>query len=62
METAAFPFRKLRLDIYIIIDVMMYVKYKSACLAMFSANKETRAFLNNNATAIINGFTNDGLI
>ena len=40
----------------------MYVDYEAAGYFMFHANKATRAFLENNASTIRNGFINDGLI
>ena len=61
-SVTAFPFCKLRHDIYLTLEIMMYVEYESACYFMFHANKATRAFLENNSSTISNGFINDGLI
>jgi len=58
----AFPFRKLTSEIYLIIDVMMYVKHKDALEFMFALNKEARNFIHNNFIAVRNGFTNEGLV
>jgi hypothetical protein len=59
---SAFPFRKLRYDKYLTLEVMMFVAHKDSCEFMFSVNKETRAFLKNNMGTIQNGFMNEGLI
>ena len=61
-SVTAFPFCKLRHYIYLTLEIMMYVEYKQACYFMFHANKGTRAYLENNASTIRNGFINDGLI
>ena len=47
MEEAlnAFPFRKLRFDIYLTLDVMMYVERYQVLNYMFGINKKTRIFL-----------------
>ena len=57
-----FPFRKLRNDKYLTLEIMMYVDYKAAYKCMFSANKETKSFLFKNADTIQNAFINEGLI
>ncbi len=57
-----FPFRKLKHDIYLILDVMMFVDYKDALKFMFSLNKEARHYIHDNFITVRNGFTNDGLI
>ena len=50
MEKAAnvFPFRQLRHDIYLTLEVMMYVERSQALEFMFGVNKETRTFLQKN--------------
>ena len=57
-----FPFRQLRYDKYLIIEVLIHVEIKDLMDFMFAVNKETRAFVEHNFTAICNGFNNDGLI
>ena len=57
-----FPFRKLKHDIYLILDVMIFVDYKDALKFMFSLNKEARHYIQHNFITVRNGFTNDGLI
>jgi len=57
-----FPLRKLRLDPYLIIDVMLHVDYDEVLKFMFTLNKETRSFLLDNFIIIRNGFANEGLI
>ena len=47
-----FPFRKLRLEKYLMLDVMMNVEYEQAVNSMFSLNKEARAFLQYNIISI----------
>ena len=56
MEEAfsAFPFRKLRLDIYLTLDVMMYVERSQVLQYMFGLNKEARMFLQQYFTSIKN--------
>ena len=58
----AFPFRKLTSDIYLILDVMMYVKHQDVKEFMFALNKGARNFIQNNFIAVRNGFTNEGLV
>jgi hypothetical protein len=64
MEEAVtdFPFRIIRNDIYLTIDVMMYVERSLALQTMFSMNKASRTFLLHNYNSIQNGFINEGLI
>ena len=57
-----FPFPKLRYYTYVTLDVLMYVEYPKVYEFMFTVNKATRAFLEDNFIAIRNGFTNEGLI
>ncbi len=47
-----FPFRKLRNDKYLTLELMMYVDYKAAYNCLFAGNKETRNFLLKNADII----------
>ena len=63
MESAVdFPFRNIRKDVYLTLEVMMYVEHEDAYKFMFNINKEGREFLINNFTTVRNGFMNDGLI
>jgi hypothetical protein len=57
-----FPFRKLRYETYLTLDVMMYVDRADVCKFMFTLNKEARKFLQDNFITVRNGFVNDGLI
>jgi len=57
-----FPFRKLRSDPYLTLEVMMYVEHLEAHEFMFTLNKESRQFLQDNIITIQNGFVNEGLI
>jgi len=57
-----FPFRKLYHDIYLTLDVMMYVEHQDLLKFMFTVNKEMRAYLTQNSSTIQNGFINEGLI
>ncbi len=56
------PFRRLRCDMYLIIEVLINVKYSHAFKFMFNLNKESRSFLQDNYIAFENGFVNDGYI
>ena len=58
----SFPFRKLRYEIYLTLEVMMYVERSQALEFMFCVNKEARAFLHQHFVSIQNGFINEGLI
>jgi hypothetical protein len=64
MEEAvtSFPFRKLRYQKYLTLDVMMYVERSKALEFIFCVNKEARAFLHQHFISIQNGFINEGLI
>jgi len=57
-----FPFRSLRYETYLVLDVLMYIDYHQALYFMFSLTKESRAFLQSNSITIDNGFVNEGLI
>jgi len=59
---SAFPFRKLRYEAYLILDVMMYIEHQEVYNFMFALNKETRKFLQQNFITVRNGFVNEGLI
>ena len=59
---SSFPFQRIRYDKFLILDVMMNVKYQESYNFMFGVNKEARLFLQNNFISIRNGFINDGLI
>ena len=61
-STSAFPFRKLRYDIYLTLDVMMHVEQKDAYKFMFALNKEGRKFILDNFITVRNEFVNNGLI
>ena len=58
----AFPFPKLRYELYLILDVMMHVDHQEAYKFMFTISKEARRFFQYNFNSIRNGFINDGLI
>ena len=57
-----FPFRKLSYEKYLAIEVMTYVDYQKVLKLMFTINKQTRNFLQQNIKAVRNGFENEGLI
>jgi hypothetical protein len=57
-----FPFRKLRCEKYLTLEVMMYVDQSEVYKTMFTLNKETRKFLQDNFITVRNGFVNEGLI
>jgi hypothetical protein len=59
---SAFPFRKLRYDTYLTLDVMMHVEQEDAYKFMFALNKDARKFILDNFIAVRNGFVNEGLI
>jgi hypothetical protein len=56
------PFSKLSHDIYLTLEVLMYVERSKALDFMFGVNKEVRAFVHNHFISIRNGFINEGLI
>ena len=56
------PFRKLRYDKYLTLDVMLNVEYQQALKFMFALTKDSRIFLSQNLITIKNGFINEGLI
>ena len=57
-----FPFRKLRDEKYLLLELMLYIEHSEVLQFMFSVNKETRKFLESNFITIRNGFVNEGLI
>jgi hypothetical protein len=61
-STSAFPFRKLRYEIYLTLDVMMHIEQKDAYKFMFTLNKDARKFIVDKFITVRNGFVNDGLI
>ena len=61
-SVSAFPFRKLRFEIYLTLEVMMYIDHQDAYKFMFSINKVGRNFFITNFIALRNGFINDGLV
>jgi hypothetical protein len=56
------PFSRLSKDKYLMLEVMLYVKYNYACRFMFSLSKGSRCFLIENFITIRNEFINDGYI
>ncbi len=40
-----FPFRKLKHDTFLTLDVLMFVDYLDALIFMFKINKEARKYL-----------------
>jgi hypothetical protein len=58
----AFPFRKLRYNKFLTLEVMMFIDHPEAYKFMFSVNKAMRIFFQQNIMTIQNGFINDGLI
>ena len=57
-----FPFHYLREDIYLTLEVMMYVERPELLKYMFAVNKASRSYIENNFITIRNGFVNEGLI
>jgi hypothetical protein len=57
-----FPFFKLRHDIYLTLEVMMYVERSQAFEFMQAVNKEGRSSIQKQYISIKNGFINEGLI
>ena len=57
-----FPFRSLRYEIFLTLEVMMNAEHLDVLRFMFKVNKATRSFLEKNIIAIQNGFINAGLI
>ena len=59
---SAFPFRKLRYNTYLTLDVMIHVEKEDAYKFMFALNKTARKFILDKFITVRNGFVNDGLI
>ncbi len=59
---STFPVRKLRHDIYLTLEVMMYVEHPEVLEKMFEVSREARSYIENNFITIRNGFINAGLI
>jgi hypothetical protein len=57
-----FPFRKLRDEKFLALELILYIEHPEMLQFMFSVNKDTRKFLESNFIAIRNGFFNEGLI
>ncbi len=57
-----FPFHQLRHDIYLTLEVLMYVEHPEVLKKMFEVNIEARSYIENNFITIRNGFINNGLI
>ncbi len=60
--THTFPFSKLRHDIYLTVEVMMYVERSQALEFMYAVNKEGRSYIEKEYVSLKNGFINEGLI
>jgi hypothetical protein len=57
-----FPFRKLRYDKYLVLEVILHVDRDVALNFMFTISKEGRAFLKENFITFKNELINEGLI
>ncbi len=57
-----FPFRKLMLNKFLTLDVMMCIEKYKVLQFMFTLNNQTRSFLVKNFISVRNGFINEGLI
>ena len=63
VETSCnFPFRRLRQDTYLVLEILMHVERHEALNFIFALCKEARAFLKSNFIAVRNGFINEGLV
>ncbi len=60
--TNTFPFKKLKYETFLTLDVMINAERSQAFEFMFCLNKEARAFLFQHYSSIKNGFINEGLI
>ena len=58
----SFPFRKLRYNTYLTLEIIMCIEYKDALQYLFDVNKQTRQFLFRNLISIKNSYDNEGLI
>jgi hypothetical protein len=61
-SVGSFPFRKLRYETYLTLDVLKYIDWEDALKFMFGINKLARGFLIQKFKTIQNEFINDGLI
>ena len=61
-SVTSFPFRKLRYDTYLTLDIIMCIEYKYALQYLFDVNKQTRQFLCRHFITIKNSYENEGLI
>ena len=61
-QLSAFPFRKLRNDKHVILDLLMHVEYLDTLKFMYNLHKQARKFIEQNLITVKNGFINDGLI
>ena len=62
VSTNMFPFSKLRHDVFLTLEVLLYVERAHALEFIFGVNKETRAFLLKHFVSVKNGYINEGLI
>jgi hypothetical protein len=51
-EVTTFPFRKLSDEKFIVVDIMMFLKYDYATEFMFNINKIMRKFIKDNFITI----------
>ncbi len=58
----SFPFYKLRHDIYLTLEVIMYVERSQAFEFMQAVSKEARSYIEKHYLSIKNEFINEGLI
>lgn len=61
-SVSVFPFRMLRQENYLTLEVLMFVKHLDAINFMFALNKSARGFIQDNYVTVRNGFVNEGLI
>ena len=57
-----FPFRKLKYDKFLTLEVMKYVENREVCNFMFCVNNMSRSYIQDNFITIQNEFINEGLI
>ena len=60
-EVSVFPFKKLKYDKFLTLEIMMFLEYSEVLEFMFNINRASRNFIESNASTIINGYSNDGL-
>ncbi len=61
-KTSLSPFGKVKGKKYVIIEMLMFVKYIHALKFLWKINKEGKHFLIKQYDQIENGFANEGLI